>query len=49
MRDMVKPSFIPPSDIRQLRDLVHYHGKLTNCLTISNPALDDALSDVFGK
>ena len=60
MCDMVKPSFIPPLDIRQLRDLMRYRGKLTNmlageknralnCLTVSNLKLDDVFSDVFGK
>ena len=33
MCDMIKPSFIPPADIRQLRDLVRYRTKLTNILT----------------
>ena len=33
MCDMIKPSFIPPADIRQLRDLMRYRVKLTNCLT----------------
>lgn len=53
-------SFIPPADIRQLRDLVRYHIKLTNfttgeknraqnCLTVSNLKLDSVFSDVFGK
>jgi len=60
MCDMIKPSFIPPPDIRHLRDLVRYRFKLTNiltgekncaqnCLTISNLKLDDVFSDVFGK
>lgn len=60
MCDMVKPSFIPPPDIRQLRDLMRYRVKLTNmltgeknralnCLTVSNLKLDDVFSDVFGK
>ena len=60
MCEMIKPSFIPPPDIRQLRDLVRYHTKLTNmmtgeknralnCLTVSNLKLDDVFSDVFGK
>lgn len=60
MCDMVKPSFIPPEDIRQLRDLMRYRTKLTNmitgeknrasnCLTVSNLKLDDVFSDVFGK
>jgi len=58
--DLLNGSFIPPSDIRQLRDLVRYHTKLTsymtgeknraqNCLTVSNIKLDDVFSDVFGK
>lgn len=60
MCGMVKPSFIPPPDIRQLRDLMRYRLKLTNmltgeknraqnCLTVSNLKLDDVFSDVFGK
>jgi len=60
MCDMIKPSFIPPLDIRQLRDLMRYRMKLTNmltgeknralnCLTVSNLKLDDVFSDVFGK
>jgi transposase len=60
MCDMVKPSFIPPPDIRHLRDLMRYRFKLTNiltgeknraqnCLTVSNLKLDDVFSDVFGK
>src|SRR5699024_11989342 len=47
MCDMIKPSFIPSPEIRQLRDLMRYRFKLTNmltgeknraqnCLTISN-------------
>jgi transposase len=58
--DLIIGSFIPPPDIRQLRDLVRYHFKLTgfstgeknraqNCLTVSNIKLDDVFSDVFGK
>jgi len=58
--DMLSGSFIPPAEIRQLRDLVRYHSKLTsyttgeknraqNCLTVSNIKLDDVFSDVFGK
>jgi len=60
MCDMIKPSFIPPAEIRHLRDLVRYRSKLTNmltgeknraqnCLTVSNLKLDDVFSDVFGK
>ncbi|MCL2343434.1 MAG: IS110 family transposase [Firmicutes bacterium] len=58
--DLINGSFIPPADIRQLRDLVRYHIKLTsyttgeknraqNCLTVSNIKLDDVFSNVFGK
>ena len=57
---MIKPSFIPPANIRHLRDLMRYRFKLTNmitgeknraqnCLTVSNLKLDDVFSDVFGK
>ncbi len=60
MCDMIKPSFIPPPDIRQMRDLMRYRLKLTNmiisernrvlnCLTVSNLKLDDVFSDVCGK
>ncbi|MDE6788017.1 MAG: IS110 family transposase [Ruminococcus sp.] len=58
--DLVNGSFIPPADIRQLRDLMRYRYKLTNftvgeknraqnCLTVSNIKLDDVFTDVFGK
>ena len=58
--DLLNGSFIPPPEIRQLRDLVRYHFQLTNyttgeknraqnCLTVSNIKLDDVFSDVFGK
>lgn len=60
MCDMIKPSFIPSPEIRQLRDLMRYRFKLTNmltgeknraqnCLTVSNLKLDDVFSDVFGN
>lgn len=60
MCDMIKPSFIPPPDIRHLRDLLRFRMKLTyqitgmknralNCLTVSNLKLDDVFTDVFGK
>ena len=60
MCDMIKPSFIPPANIRHLRDLMRYRFKLTNmivgeknrtqnCLTVSNLTLDDVFTDVFGK
>jgi len=58
--DLVRSSFIPPPDIRQLRDLCRYYAKLTymcsseknraqNCLTVCNFKLDAVFSDVFGK
>ena len=58
--DLVRGSFIPPFDIRQLRDLCRYHAKLgnitsseknrsQNCLTTCNFKLDAVFSDVFGK
>jgi transposase len=58
--DLVRSSFIPPPDIRQLRDLCRYYVRLTgfavgeknraqNCLTMCNFKLDDVFSDVFGK
>ena len=58
--DLVAGSFMPPADIRQLRDLMRYRTKLTNmltseknralnCLTVSNLKLDDVFSNVFGK
>ena len=58
--DLVRGSFIPPEDFRQLRDLCRYWQKLTsystgeknraqNCLTVSNFKLDSVFSDVFGK
>ena len=58
--DLVSGSFIPPADIRQLRDLMRYRWKLTNfttgeknraqnCLTVSNIKLDNVFTDVFGK
>lgn len=58
--DLVSGSFIPPENIRQLRDLCRYHQKLTwnatgeknraqNCLTVSNYKLDGVFTNVFGK
>ena len=57
--DLVRSSYIPPYDIRQLRDLCRYHMKLTymntseknrsqNCLTTCNFKLDAVFSDIFG-
>ena len=58
--DLVAGSFMPPADIRQLRDLIRYRFKLTcfksseknrlqNCLTVSNIQLGNVVSDTFGE
>ena len=58
--DLVAGSFMPPADIRQLRDFMRYRFKLTcfksseknrlqNCLTVSNIQLGNVVSDTFGK
>jgi transposase len=58
--DMVRSSFIPPKDIRALRELGRYRYKLVcmlsseknryqNCMTASNIGLASVLSDPFGK
>ena len=58
--DLVDGSFMPPADIRQLRDLMRYRYKLTcfmsseknrlqNCLTVSNIQLASVVTDTFGK
>jgi transposase len=58
--DLVVASFMPPADIRQLRDLMRYRSKLTgfaaseknrfqNCLTVSNIQIASVVSDTFGK
>ena len=58
--DLVSGSFIPPVNIRELRDLMRYRYKLTcyttgeknraqNSLTTSNIQLASAFSDIFGK
>lgn len=57
---LVEPSFMPPSDIRQLRDLMRYRNKLINVrtseknrfqnsLTVSNVQIASVVTDVFGK
>lgn len=57
---LVEPSFMPPADIRQLRDLMRYRNKLINArsseknrfqnsLTMSNVQIANVVSDVFGK
>jgi transposase len=58
--DMVRQSFIPPREVRALRELARYRTKLVymrsseknryqNCLTVSNIGLANILSDPFGK
>lgn len=58
--DIVKSSFIPPADIRAMRELSRYRLKLShmatseknryqNSMTISRIRLDSVLSDPFGK
>lgn len=58
--DMVRASFIPPKDVRALRELARYRYKLVaartaernrfqNCMTVSNITLANVLSDPFGK
>ncbi len=58
--DLVKPSFIPPEDIRDIRNLCRYSIKLTcdktaeknryqNNLAECNLRLDHVFTDVFGK
>lgn len=56
----VTPSFVPPDDIRELREIIRYMLKLTyvqtseknrmqNCMTISRLRIDSVFSDPFGK
>lgn len=58
--DLVRGSFIPPKNIRELRDLMRYRFKLTNfrsseknrfqnSLTVSNIMISSVVSDTFGK
>lgn len=58
--DIIKASFIPPADIRSMRELARYHLKLTymrsaeknryqNAMTISRIRIDNVLTDPFGK
>lgn len=58
--DLIKSSFIPPKEIRQLRELSRYRIKLIgmrsserlryqNSMTVSNIGLASILSDPFGK
>jgi transposase len=57
---LVPGSFIPPEEIRQIRDLIRYYFKLVsfstseknrvqNSLTVSNIMLSSVVSDTFGK
>ena len=57
---LVEPSFMPPADSRQLRDLMRYRNKFVNIrtgeknrfqnsLTVSNVQIASVVSDVFGK
>lgn len=58
--DLIQSSFIPPADIRALRDICRYRYKLVNirtgeknrvqnCMTVSNIGIDKILTDCFGK
>jgi transposase len=58
--DLVRCSFIPPKDFRQLRALARYRFKLVcmksseknriqNCMTISNVGIASVLSAPFGQ
>ena len=57
---LVEPSFMPPADIRQFKDLMRYRNKLINIrtgeknrfqnsLTVSNVQIANVVTDVFGK
>ena len=58
--NLIEPSFIPPLDIRNLRELMRYRNKLINMrsseknrfqnsLTVSNIQIANVVTDVFGK
>ncbi len=58
--DLVRGSFIPPREIRELRDISRYYNKLIgmnssesnryqNCLTVSNLGIGSIFTDVNGK
>ena len=58
--DLVRCSFIPPKEFRQLREIARYRFKLVcmksseknriqNCMTVSNVGIAGVLSDPFGK
>ena len=57
---LVVPSYVPPRDIRDAREISRYRYKLAcmqasernryqNCLTVSNSTLASVLTDAFGK
>ena len=58
--DLVRSSFIPPEDFRQLREIARYRVKLNymktaeknriqNSMTVSNIGIDKVFSDPFGR
>ena len=58
--DLVRCSFIPPKEFRQLREIARYRFKpvcmksseknrIQNCMTVSNVGIAGVLSDPFGK
>ena len=58
--DLLKFSFIPPKEIREMREISRYRYKLVcmrtsernryqNCMTVSNIGLASVISDPFGK
>lgn len=58
--NLIRCSFIPPKDFRQLRELARYRFKLVcmksseknriqNCMTVSNIGIASVLSDPFGR
>lgn len=58
--DLIKFSFIPPKEIREMREIARYRYKLVcmrssernryqNCMTVSNVGLASVVSDPFGK
>lgn len=58
--DLIKFSFIPPKEIREMREISRYRYKLVcmrtsernryqNCMTVSNIGLASVISDPFGK
>lgn len=58
--DLVRCSFIPPKDFRQMRELARYRFKLVcmkaseknriqNCMTVSNIGIASILTDPFGR